>query len=60
MPCSQMMSMNMSPPRANDDKKLDRVPKVKARILKSWRRNMGWATRVSMTMKAPRRSAPRR
>ena len=41
MPCSQMMSMNISPPRARADRKLDSVPKVNARIRSSSRRNIG-------------------
>src|SRR6478736_4105184 len=54
MPCSQMMSMNIRPPRATADRKVDSVPKVKARMRKSGRRNIGSATRRSTSTKATR------
>ena len=41
MPCSQMMSMNIRPPRLNAARKLANSPAVNARILNSCRRNIG-------------------
>ena len=41
MPCSQMISMNISPPRATADRNVDSVPNVNARILNSGSRNIG-------------------
>ncbi len=58
MPCSQMISMNCSPPRPRADKKVDRVPKVNARILNSPSRNIGAATLVSTSTNSARRAAP--
>src|SRR5690242_3921141 len=54
MPCSQMISMNIRPPRATADKKVESVPNVKALIRNSWSRNMGCATRRSIIAKAIR------
>ena len=53
MPCSQMISMNISPPRATAARKVESVPKVKARIRNRVRRNIGSATRSSIATKAP-------
>lgn len=47
MPCSQMMSMNISPPRASAASRLAVMPAVKGRILKSGSLNIGCGTRVS-------------
>ncbi len=58
IPCSQMMSMNMRPPRPTAARKLASTPAVKARIRNSGRRNMGSATRVSMTAKAMSNPTP--
>ena len=51
-----MISMNMRPPRLRAARKLARTPLVKARILKSWSRNIGCGTVVSMKQKATRSS----
>ncbi len=59
MPCNQMMSMNMSPPRPTAARKLASTPAVKARMRNRGRRNMGSATRVSMMAKATSRPTPR-
>ena len=58
MPCSQMISMNIRPPRPSADRNVETVPKVNARILNRLSRNIGWATRVSMSTKAASRAAP--
>ena len=58
MPCSQMISMNISPPRLSEASRLAVTPALKARILKSCRRNMGSATLVSMRQKMPSSSTP--
>ena len=44
-----MISMNMSPPRLSDARPLATLPAEKARMRNSVRRNMGLATRVSIT-----------
>ena len=59
MPCSQMMSMNISPPRPMADRKLARVPAVKARMRNSGSRNIGSATRRSMMENTISRATPR-
>ena len=41
MPCSQMISMNIRPPRATAERKLESVPNVNARIRNSGSRNIG-------------------
>ena len=41
MPCSQMMSMNIRPPRLNEASRLAVTPALKARILKSWQAEHG-------------------
>ncbi len=53
-----MISMNISPPRLRAARKLANTPLVKARILNSCRRNIGWGTLVSMMQNAVSRSAP--
>ena len=52
MPCSQMMSMNCSPPRAMAAMNPAALPAAKARMRNrpSW--NIGSATRLSMTTNA--------
>ncbi len=57
MPCSQMISMNISPPRAIAARKVERVPKVKARMRNSASRNIGSATRRSIVTKAASEAA---
>ena len=52
-----MISMNIRPPRAIAARKVERVPKVKARIRNSGRRNIGSATRLSIVTKATSESA---
>ena len=54
MPCSQMISMNISPPRATADRNVDSVPNVKARMRNSGSRNIGCAARFSTNRKAIR------
>ncbi len=46
-----MISMNMRPPRLNEARKLAPFPAEKARMRNSVRRNIGWATLVSMIPK---------
>ncbi len=58
MPCSQMISMNISPPRAIADRNVDSVPNVNARIRNSGRRNIGLATRASITANATSDATP--
>ena len=59
IPWSQMMSMNISPPRLRAARKLASTPLVKARILNSCSRNMGWGTLVSMMQNTTRNATPR-
>ncbi len=59
MPWSQMMRMNMRPPRLMAARKLAKMPAVKARILNRLSVNMGSRTRTSMMQKAARRTTPR-
>ena len=47
-----MISMNISPPRATAARKVESVPKVKALMRNSGRRNIGSATRRSISTKA--------
>ena len=54
-----MISMNIRPPRLRAARKLASTPLVKARILNSWSRNIGWGTLVSMMQKTTRRTTPR-
>src|SRR3954447_8307711 len=56
MPCSQMMSMNISPPRATAERNVDSVPNVNARTRNSGRRNIGWSERRSTTTNAARQA----
>ena len=58
MPCSQMISMNIRPPRPSAPRKLAKTPAEKARILKSWSRNMGSSVCTSMTQKRIRKATP--
>ena len=58
MPCSQMMSMNMRPPRPSAPRKLAKTPAEKARILKSCSRNMGSSVWSSMKQKSTRKATP--
>jgi hypothetical protein len=53
-----MISMNISPPRLKAARKLARMPAVKARILNSCSRNIGWGTLVSITLNATSRATP--
>ncbi len=46
-----MISMNIRPPRATAARKVERVPKVKARMRNSGSRNIGSATRRSIIAK---------
>ncbi len=58
MPCSQMISMNISPPRPSAPRKLAKTPAEKARILKSWSRNMGSSVCTSMKQNRIRKATP--
>ena len=58
MPCSQMISMNCSPPRAMEASRVAPTPAAKARIRIRRRSNIGLATRVSMTQNTTSRAAP--
>ena len=58
MPCSQMISMNIRPPRPSADRNVESVPKVKALMRKSGRRNIGKRTRVSITANASSSTIP--
>ncbi len=52
-----MISMNIRPPRATAARKVERVPKVKARMRNSGSRNIGSGTRRSIAKKASSESA---
>ena len=58
MPWSQMISMNISPPRLSEARKLAVLPAAKARMRNRLRRNIGCSTRVSMTPKTTSRQRP--
>ena len=53
-----MISMNISPPRPTADRKLARVPAVKARMRNSGSRNIGSAVRRSMMANTISRATP--
>jgi hypothetical protein len=53
-----MISMNISPPRLIAERNVASVPKVNALILNSGSRNIGSATRVSMTPNAVSDATP--
>ena len=58
MPCSQMIRMNISPPRPRLESRLARLPAVNGRIRNSESRNIGSATRVSITQKPASTASP--
>ena len=58
MPCNQMTSMNISPPRPTDARKLEMLPALKARIRKSERRNIGSGERRSTWVKMNSMATP--
>ena len=58
MPCSQMIRMNISPPRPRLDSRLARLPAVNGRIRNSESRNIGSATRVSITQNPASTASP--
>ena len=58
MPCSQMISMNIRPPRATADRNVERLPKVNARMRNSGSRNIGSATCCSIQANAARHATP--
>ncbi len=60
IPWSQMINMNIRPPRLSDAKKLATLPALKARMRNNDGRNIGWATLVSMIPKAIRMARPPR
>ena len=53
-----MISMNISPPRLSEARKLATLPAEKARMRKRDRRNIGCATLVSMIPKTTRMAMP--
>jgi hypothetical protein len=53
-----MISMNWMPPRAIDTSRPATLPAVNSRILNSDSRNIGSATRVSMTRKISSTTSP--
>ena len=59
IPCSQMISMNISPPRLSEARKLAALPAEKARMRKRERRNIGCFTRVSTMPKTTARRCRR-
>ena len=58
MPCSQMIRTNISPPRPRPASRLARFPAVNGRIRNSASRNIGSATRVSITQNAASTARP--
>src|ERR1700712_5008647 len=58
MPCSQMISMNIRPPRPSDASSVAMLPAVKARMRNSPRLNIGSSWRSSMTTKSASSSRP--
>ena len=58
MPCSQMISMNINPPRATAERNVESVPNVKARIRNSGNRNIGSSTRHSISANATKETTP--
>ena len=58
MPCSQMIRMNIRPPRPRLDSKLAMLPAVNGRILNSASWNIGSATRVSITQNTASTARP--
>ncbi len=52
MPCSQMISMNCSPPRATAELRLARLPKAKGAMRNSRKSSIGRAARRSTTTKS--------
>ena len=58
IPWSQMMSMNISPPRPSAPRKLAKTPAEKARILKSWSRNIGSSLWSSIQQNTTRNATP--
>ena len=58
MPCSQMIRMNIRPPRPSPASRLARLPAVNGRIRNSLSRNIGSATRVSITQNAASTARP--
>ena len=58
MPCSQMISMNISPPRAIAERNVESVPNVNARMRNSGSRNIGSSTRHSISANATSEATP--
>ena len=58
MPCSQMISMNINPPRATAERNVESVPNVNALIRNSGSRNIGSATRHSISANATSEARP--
>ncbi len=59
IPCSQMISTNISPPRESADRKVESVPNVNARIRSSCSLNIGSFDRNSTTAKAISEAIPK-
>ena len=58
IPCSQMISMNIKPPRLSEARKLAALPAEKARMRNRERRNIGCFTLVSTIPNTIRTSRP--
>jgi len=58
MPCSQMMSMNCSPPRPTEDINPARLPMPNAADRNSRTSTIGWGTRSSMKQNATSSASP--
>ena len=59
MPWSQMINMNIRPPRPSAPRKLANTPAVKARIRNSCNRNIGSLVRTSIQQNKARKATPR-
>ena len=58
IPWSQMISMNISPPRLIPERRVDTLPAVNARIRNSDSRNIGSGTRFSINTNSPTSARP--
>ncbi len=58
IPCSQMINMNIRPPRLSEARKLATFPALNALMRKRESRNIGWATLVSTNPKTTRIARP--
>ena len=53
-----MISMNINPPRATAERKLEITPKVNARMRNKGRRNIGYLTLISSTTNTTSNATP--